>query len=246
MNDCIKFGVNRKVEDEQILEYQRTGDYSILDKVYKNRIQTFRFLASRYHYVCEDIESEIKCIFIKAIGKYKKDKKSFNTYFYTSVINHVRNMIKGKCRKKRTVVNNESNPESIFVRFDETIDDGGEGATYHDVIPDLNKDWINNVDIVQIKNYLSGRSWILEDFFIDLIKGACSPSRRRDYSGSVILNGMTPEKAIAKDVGIPKKLYVINGFSVSDDVMTYCVAVSSKRCIEMVRSIVGEMISIRG
>jgi hypothetical protein len=244
----MKFGIDRKRESELVIEYQQTGDPDILNEVFTNRVPTIRFLASKYHFVAEDMDSEFKCVFMKSVlqyannGKGQKSHKSFNTYFYTAVINHVANMLKGKNRKKRTTMESEMNPESVFVRMDDDVDGDGEGMTYHDVIPDESDVWMNNVDVRAVTNYLASRSWILVDFFTDLMNGSSSMSRRREYSGSVKLSGQSPEDAIKKDVGLPSNAYSLIGKRCDGDYVNYSVVVSSKKCIDYLRFVASAVV----
>jgi hypothetical protein len=244
VSDEIKHGINRKLEDSLVLKYQETGDDNILSEIYERRAHTFRFLSLKYYYVCEDITTEIKTVFMKAVKKYQTGKKSFNTYFYTAFINHVRNLLKGKTRKKRTTPETDQNPESVFVRMDDSVDGATDGVTYHDVIPDVKLDWTSNVDYIAVSNFLNSKSWILADFFFDMMNGTCTISRRREYSNSVLLSGRSPQQAIAADVGLPRDAYSVVGFNCDGRHVTYCVTVSSKKCVELAREYASSIVTV--
>jgi DNA-directed RNA polymerase specialized sigma24 family protein len=239
----VKCGVDRKVESEQVLEYQRTRDPDLMEEIYTRRIPTMRYLAARHQYISDDVESELKCVFVRSVEKYRSGKRSFNTYFYTAVLNHIRNMVKGRKRKKRTVEDGRMNPESVFVRMDDKVDDTIDGGTYHDTIGSEDSDWSSNVDVRLIANLFNKRSWILADIFVDMVKGACTSSRRRQYSGvTAVIKGSTVEDTISEAVGLSKSMYSLVGYNVVSGMIDYCVEVSSKRCIEYIREVAAECI----
>lgn len=244
-DDEIKCGINRSVESAEVLKYQETMDSSLLERIYLRRIPTMRYLALRNKHVCDDVESELKCVFMRAVDKYRGGRRQFNTYFFTAMKNHMANLVKGKKRKKRTVDDNTMNPEAVFIRMDDSIGDSdSDGDTYHDVIGAEDFDWSSNIDVRAVAASILKRSWILADIFMDMMKGACTMCRRRQYSDVAAHHcSLSPEETIRMAVGMPSNMYKVVGYNIRDGKIDYCIEVSSKRCIDYIREQVSQTIS---
>lgn len=230
--------IDRQLESELVLEYQKTGDEATLMRVFEPRMETLRFLACKYHYLCEDMESELLTVFMRAVRKYGRAKraKSFNTYFYTSCLNHVRNMAKAKARGKRTNVNGV-NPEPSFVRLDDTIsayhEEGAE--TYHDIV-EGREDCFNMPELREFMRIVESRSWVLLDIMLDIAASGIRCTNRVRYRRS--LCGVADDdvkKAIAEDVGLPRQFYRIESHEFRGDVFEYEITVSGRKASDLLK-----------
>lgn len=157
----LKFGINRKEENNDILEYAKTGDESLFERIYKRRLPTIEHLARQYYWLSDSATSEIKIVLIKTIREYGKNgrKTDFNTFFYSSVKNNFVNAIKRKYRKKRTTIDG-CDPLNKTLPLDEFINDD-DSTTMHEFISD---DHIKNEDLLHFEDcikLLSGKNELL-------------------------------------------------------------------------------------
>jgi DNA-directed RNA polymerase specialized sigma24 family protein len=158
----LKFGINRKEENSDVLEYAQTGDESIFERIYSRRLPTIEHLARQYNWLSDSAASEIKIVFIKTIREYGKNgrKTDFNTFFYSSVKNNFVNAIKRKYRKKRTTIDG-CDPLNKTLPLDEFINDDENSVTMHEFISD---DHLKNGDLLHFEdcvNLLSGHNELL-------------------------------------------------------------------------------------
>jgi len=129
----FKFGIDRDLENEQVLEYAKSRDEDVINQVYTKRIPTIEYLSKRYTWVTEDAYSEICLVFTRCINAYGKNgkKTDFNTFFYTGVKNHFANLLKKKYRKKRTVIGGVD-PTVFTFSLDESCDKEGDSQLLHE------------------------------------------------------------------------------------------------------------------
>jgi len=109
--------VDRNKENNNVAEYQRTGNINILTEIYKNRIPTLNYLAKKYYYLGDskdDLYGDLSLKLLKAIDGYKIGKGSFNTFFYSSCLYYIRNLHTGKLAKKRTPIDPKHNNNFIL------------------------------------------------------------------------------------------------------------------------------------
>lgn len=111
--------IDRDRESKDVLEFLKSGDMSIMERLYNNRIQTLQIWARKYHYIGmsqEDVFADMVTVFIKAVHKYRKNKRSkrygkskklvvsetpFNTYLFYALQHYVINQWSRKRAKKR-------------------------------------------------------------------------------------------------------------------------------------------------
>ena len=96
--------IDRKQENKDVTEYQKTRDEKLFEKIYKIRIPTLQIWARKYRYLMdsqEDLFSEFSICFTKAVLTYKKGKGSFNTWLFSLLMNYVRNLQTSRMAKKR-------------------------------------------------------------------------------------------------------------------------------------------------
>lgn len=174
----LAFNIDRKAENNSIIKFQKSGDVSILEKIYNNRISTLQVWARRYYYLADDQADMFHIMthhFLKTIRKYNQSIGDFNTYLYTSLLNCVRNIVNGKRAKKRTPYG--MNKKDVLHNFLLSLDfsyDGKENSdnSLKDVIEDKNA--INSLDNLKFEdtlNILSNSNEIIKDFLRDVGSG---------------------------------------------------------------------------
>jgi len=220
--------IDRAQENERVLRFQRTGEEDVLNAVYLERIPTIEHLAGQYAWITEDMASELRLVFMKSVRKYTGGKADFNTFFYTSVLNRMRNMIKRKYRKKRTV---EGNPSmiNIFLNLDDRVPTG-EGLTYHEVIPDDSYDVAKEIRYAELVKAVADGNKIVEDLLF-----LVTYSRRSEFTGkchrlmySCPNSGADPVEAIHADIGLPNKLYELLDYDHDEESVIYEIAVCGR------------------
>ena len=153
---------NREEEDKLVAEFQRTGDPRIHAKLFEIRQSTIEVWTKKYAWIYSDereLFSELCMVWLKCVQKYKygaemrtirtrsgaivRDKNNkvqktfkrtpFNTFLYTSLKNHILNLIKKKYSQKRLDDNGhpvEFGMKSLDYEF------GEDGSTLYDIIED--------------------------------------------------------------------------------------------------------------
>ena len=129
--------VNRKKEDEMVVSYQTNGSQSVLEELYQLREPTLKVWAKKFSYLKmeeEDLFAETVSIWLKCINSYEYEPQQrilktkdghilydeqgnaqtqwkrtpFNTFLFTSLRNHLRNLYKRNYSKKKTDDNGNS------------------------------------------------------------------------------------------------------------------------------------------
>ncbi len=207
-----KQGISRRVESQLVLEYQQTRCEETFLKIYLPRIDTFKYLAEKYSYICEDMESEAILVFIKAVNGYRPNNRLFNTYYYTSVLNHIRNILKSKKRNKRTLINGDD-PSDHFLYLDDAID-GEEGGTFHDIVSPLDNKSLTP-EVRDLLNLISNKSQILFDMAIHMMNTGKRPLRRKKYElVTSMIDGESMSKCLDRMTGISRACYKVIDFDV--------------------------------
>lgn len=123
-----KITINRKKENEEVLEYQNTKSEALLAQIIERRLETLSYFATKkYTNMIEqhigsldDFKSELTKPLIYAINTFKTGGKDFNTVLYTCILNYIANLNKAYYARKRanqgvmsldTPVNNMHNKE---------------------------------------------------------------------------------------------------------------------------------------
>jgi len=131
--------IDRKQENENVVNFQQTKKKETLEELYYNRIPTLQIWSKRYSYLTNDSDDmfeELVYHFIKAVYGYKQCKGSFNTFLFTSLLNCVRNIRSGQLAKKRIPEGMESeSPLSFLLSLDYNYDKkDGEESTLKDIL----------------------------------------------------------------------------------------------------------------
>jgi hypothetical protein len=239
----VRFGIDRAREDRLVREFQSTGDEKIFLQIYGPRIKTFEHLARRYRYLDEDMESEARTVFIKAVRGYgigRKRMPSFNTYFYTSFLNHVKNIMKAKGRDKRRLIDG-STPESSTVSLDEmTSEDNGPSGSYHEIVAS-DADLVKAVSEREAVKRVVGRSWILLDLMMEAAATGIRVVKPKRFSHSVELpRGANMAAAVQKDVGLPEAMYRVKMMRAARGMASYTVTVDCRAAMEMLAGLLRE------
>jgi len=214
-----------------VLEYQRTGNEDVFLAIYGPRKRTFTHLANRFHYITEDIKSEMHLVFMKAIVGFKPNCRSFNTYFYTSALNHIRNMIKSKSRNKRTL-SDGTDPHDSFLYLDDSIDIDG-GSTYHDIISTEGEN--DRMDVISLIEYVGERSWLLLDIVMDMMGSGKPPLKRKVYESIVPVDGGgSIHDIIGRDTGLSISCYRVVETDFVGEEMRYVIDVSRQKAYDVI------------
>jgi len=126
--------IDRKQENKDIIEFQKTGDREIFEKVYENRVPTLKVWARKYYYLSDssdDMFGELSFYFSKAAYHYDHTRGSFNTCLYTFFQNCIRNIRNSKKAKKRKPLGADPNSISnctLSLDYDYNSKDGGEST----------------------------------------------------------------------------------------------------------------------
>ena len=153
------FQIDRAKEDEDVVRFQKTGDVSIFEKLYANRIPTLKVWAKKYYYLSDssdDMYGELTFYFTKAIFKYDKRRGSFNTCLYTFFQNCVRNLRNSKLAKKRRPIDSDPNKIANYMLsldYDYNIKDN-DGSTLKDVLPSETSDKENEIQNIRLEETL--------------------------------------------------------------------------------------------
>jgi len=136
--------IDRNQENKDVVDFQKTGDMKVLEKVYRNRIPTLRSWATKHFYPglaisVEDLFSELSVVFVRAAQKYDRRRGSFNTCLFTFLLNRVKNIKNSKHAKKRIseFYNGPLCGMILSLDFPYNDKDGSE-VTLKDVIPSGN------------------------------------------------------------------------------------------------------------
>ena len=239
----VRFGIDRGREDRLVREFQSTGDEKVFLQIYEPRLPTFQHLAKRYRYLGEDMESEVRTVFVRAVRGYgvgRKSAPSFNTYFYTSFLNHVKNIMKAKSRDKRRLIDG-SDPEASTVSLDEsTGQHKNESQTYHEVVGS----GVNMFRAISMRDPIRrvGRqSWILLDFMLEAAATGIRSVRSRQFSRKIRLTGRRRlEAAVREDVGLPETAYHIDKMESIKRRASYTVTVNGKAVTDLLAKLLQE------
>lgn len=214
----LKFGIDRKQENRDVLDYVSTGDEALFETIYRRRLPTIEYLARQYHWLSDDAASEIKIVFVKTIRDYGKNgkKTDFNTYFYSSVKNHFVNAIKRKYRKKRTTIDG-IDPLNRTVPLDDVVSDE-DSNQYHELIASDSEKYEQETNFCNFVQFISEGNKILADILTSF-KGLNRNQIIREgltlsYDFSIITGNAYED--VYSQLGVPKHLIDIISFTIND------------------------------
>lgn len=241
----LRFGIDRKEENELVLEYQKTGDEELFNKLFEQRRPTFKNLGIKYRYLEEDAESEVTIIFLKAIRRFQKNgntKTDFNTFFYTLVKNHFSNCWRKKNRRKRTLESGER-PEDSMLSLDYRKTE--DSAALYEVIPD---DTPANHDF-EMQDYMEAMTEgnpLIMRILQEVIGGTRRQYITRDhyYIFSVTLVRGNPFHSIRTALGVPASTYEIEDFLCTTENVEFVVRVKGKAFVHYLADVFKDKIVI--
>ncbi len=243
----IRFGINRKQENIEVLEYSNTGDEDLFKRLFERRKQTFDCLARQYTWLSEDALSEIKIIFFKTAQKYGKNgrKTDFNTFFYSSVKNHFVNSIKRKYRKKRTTIDG-GDPLNKTMALDNFIGENEDSNTLHELVVFDNEKLENIANFQDCVNIISNGNKLVEQI-IKSFSGLNRNQILRDHpviscSFPVISGNILEDVIIGAD--LPQDSFEIMSSSVQDSVINVELKISAKKFISSIIEKISEKKSV--
>lgn len=94
--------IDLNTEDQEILTYQQTEDQELIRKIYTRRIDTLKFWTFKTYsefdwgkhngWTTDDLYQEFTLVFLRTVKHFKPNKKHWNTLFFTSAKNHIKNL----------------------------------------------------------------------------------------------------------------------------------------------------------
>lgn len=191
--------VDRKQENKDVTVYQISGDNRLFEKMYKIRIPTLQIWARKYRYLMdsqEDLFSEFSFCFTKAVMTYKKGRGSFNTWLFSLLMNHVRNLQTSRRAKKRLPEGMNPNLMSKFMYSLDYCYGGDDDSenTLKDILASKHKSESKAVDNMvynEIVSKISNDNPIVKGFLHKLSLGNTVSSLLKEYrtkTGSIKIN----------------------------------------------------------
>lgn len=196
LNDDREIVIDRDQEDADVIEFQKTGDLDLLEKVYKNRIPTLKSWASKNYYPgltssVEDLFEDLSVVFVKAAQKYNKKRGTFNTCLWNFLLNRIKNIHNAKYAKKRISEEYDGPLNSMILSLDFSYSDSdGSDITLKDIIPSK-VDPEESLDFRDAITFLSKDNPMLRDFFKKICAGNSLASVLKEYKtcdGSIDLS----------------------------------------------------------
>lgn len=184
--------IDRLEENRDVVEFQKTGNLLLLEKVYKNRIPTIRTWANKYYYPglissVEDLFEELSFVFVKAAEKYDSKRGSFNTCLFTFLLNRIKNLKNSKHAKKRVSEEYDGPISGMILSLDYSYNDSeGSEITLKDVIPSPNstheKGYIlSGTYFDETINMLSHDNPVFKGFLVKISEGGSLASLLKEY-----------------------------------------------------------------
>jgi DNA-directed RNA polymerase sigma subunit (sigma70/sigma32) len=232
--------VNRKEENALVDQFQKTGDISIIEKVYVKRIPTLANWSLRYYYPglelsIDDFMEELSIVFMKAANKYNIEKGSFNTCLYTYLNNRIKNMKNSTHAKKRRPENYDGPISGVLLSLDHPYSsDGDSEKTLKDFLEakegDDHTKYFKETGFHDTVNLLSNGNSLLRDVFVRLGEGSTLASIIKDYKtkkGSVRvsdiknLDNKTLKTILIEKSKVLDENFVVVDYSFSGDKISY-------------------------
>lgn len=222
--------IDRVQENKDVIEYQKTKDICLFEKLYKQRLPTLRYWALKHYFPglslsIDDFFSELSIVFVKAVEGYKKNRGSFNTCLYTFLLNRIKNIKSGRHAKKRKSAHYDGPLSGMILSLDFGYDD--EDGNKVDLMAKLENecsvDYHNTMNSIHFNESIDSmtNNSFLKDVFVKLGNGATLSNVIREYKQR---DGMLPvSRYYIKTVGnnkkkikalLAKKLHIKEDFSV--------------------------------
>ena len=195
-NDIFK--INKKEENQDIVEYQNTKDEKILQKVYDRRLPSLNYWANHFYYLadssCEDMVSELRVKFFQAVLTYEKGKGHFNSWLYTLILNCLKNLLIKKKAKKRRPAHMENTIHDFVLSLNEKRSNSdGEKNTLMDTISDTpsEKETHYGLSFEETLNTISHKNKVIHGYFKRISNGETLSELIKEKN---IIEGYVPVK----------------------------------------------------
>lgn len=188
--------IDRDKEDNDVTEFQKTGNLDILERVYKNRIPTLKSWANKNYYPgltssVEDLFEDLSVVFVNAAQKYNKKKGAFNSWLFTLLVNRLKNLHSSKYAKKRISEEYDGPLNGMVLSLDFSYNDSdGSDLTLKDIIPGKT-DTEDSLDFRDSISFLSRNEPLIKEFFKKICDGNSLASLLKEYkirNGSIDLS----------------------------------------------------------
>lgn len=216
----FKFGIDRDLENREVLEFRKTRNERLFEQLFKRRTPTIQYLARKYKWLSEDAFSEISVVFVRTVNRYGKNGRTtdFNTFFFSSVKNHFSNVAKKKFRKKRTTFDG-CDPALRSIPLDSCIDDGNDAPLFHELITTQEQSGGSNHDrlVEYVKRICEGNDFlctVLMDFLDFTRRQIVRRKHTVSYRCPLITGDLYED--ICKGVDIPQTLFEVENASVDN------------------------------
>lgn len=196
LSDEKKVIIDRDQEDQDVTEFQKTGDLELLEKVYKSRIPTLKSWAAKNYYPglttsVEDLFEDLSLVFVNAAEKYDKNKGKFNTWLFKLLLNRLKNLHNAKYAKKRKSDEYDGPMNGMILSLDYSYSDGdGSELTLKDIIPSKT-DVEESLGFRDSVDFLSKDNPLVKEFFNKICAGNSLASLIKEYktrSGTIDLS----------------------------------------------------------
>jgi len=169
--------VDRKEEDKAVIEYQKTNDSKILNKIYTHRVPSLKNWANKHYFPeliagnVDDLFSELTIVFLKAVRTYKKGKGSFNTWLFTCLLNRIKNIKNSRYAKKRTSDTYDGPLNAMVLSLDYMYDDTDNKSELHEILEDPKSNNNNPIELKETIGLLSKNNPKIEKYLLEIGKG---------------------------------------------------------------------------
>lgn len=234
-NPRLRFGIDRDEENRDVIDFVRTGDQNIFNRIYYRRKPTIEYLAKKYNWLTEDAASEIRIVLVRTVNSYGKNGKNtdFNTFFYSSVKNHFSNIAKKRYRKKRTTIDG-TDPMNRTVTLDSCIGDD-DGSSLHEFISNEDRSMTDNFDFESLLFKISkGNKYISDILFEikDLTRREIIKESDLIFNFSFPLISGDAELDISGAIGIPSDSYNVMNTFIENRTIKSIICINGKRFID--------------
>lgn len=234
IDNRLKFGIDRDEENRDVMEFVKTGNQRIFEKIYQRRKSTIEYLAQKYCWLTEDAASEIRIVLVRTVNSYQnsKNKTDFNTFFYTSVKNHFSNIAKKRYRKKRTTLDG-SDPMNKMVHIDSFFGED-EDTSMHEFISEEHDKTSENIDFQNLLIDLShGNKYVMNIIseIYDMTKKEILKTESMIFNFSFPLISGDAVTDISAAIGLPEDSYSVVSSIINNSKIDSCISVNSKKIL---------------
>jgi len=194
--------VNRKEEDQDVIDFQRTQDMKILTRIYNRRVPSLQIWARKYAYLennFDDMFEELTFHCIKAINGFNHKLGSFNTFLFSTLIYCIRNKkSRGNAQKRRPYGVEVNETSNFLLSLDYNYSSNGDAdLTFKDTLPAPDTKTKDDHRLLETINILANGDDNLKWFLNGLSEGGSISSLMRNMKtkqGRIKLNNIQTKK----------------------------------------------------